>query len=485
MSQSYEELTGGEGPAVNYRPPRYRLRALVRQVDSQLEVDGEPVQIGDISATGLSYLTSCGPADPGLGADVAFKIRLGGHEAAAGRAQIVRVEEGEKATRVAIHFLDRLVLPRRIAAIGADSRFEEAIARGVSTFEHVPPEYREACGHAQAFLAYWQGLLDAREAELRDEDDDVEARCRSAEEAALAKMREEWVGIRQRAGTVADEIEESSPAYAAARALSAVQLAPFVERSPFLQRCRAKPRGYPGDYQLMRMMYAGERLADTIFGRALDQLGLDEHLAATLPSRRDALVEVLRRRLSEAIPTTRPLRILNIGSGPAREMSDWLGEIAPGPSIELVLVDQDAAALAYAQEQLAAVAMRHEGRVRVICRHLSFKQLFAEPQRLAELVECDLVYSAGLFDYLREAPASLLIQQCFELLDVGGRLLVGNAAKTPVAAWVPEYLLDWKMIYRTPAEMRRLGKPFSERAKIELGADSSGAWHMLSMTRQR
>ena len=66
MSQSYEELTGGDGRAVNYRPPRYHPRTLVHHVDSQLEIDGEPVQIGDLSATGLCYLTNGAPLDSGL-----------------------------------------------------------------------------------------------------------------------------------------------------------------------------------------------------------------------------------------------------------------------------------------------------------------------------------------------------------------------------------------------------------------------------------
>jgi extracellular factor (EF) 3-hydroxypalmitic acid methyl ester biosynthesis protein len=484
MSQSYENLTGGTGRGINYRAERYDPRTLLRHVYSELEVDGKPVLMSNMSATGLCYLADDCPQAATPGSVVDFRLRLGGRDAATGRARVVRIERSENPIRIALHFLDRLVAPERIRALGAGAEFAEALDRGVERYAAAPSEYRDACDEVHVFMAHWQRLLDERERQIRRQGDDVADLLRETGTAAIVRMREEWAGIRRRIAGASDSIDAGSPAHAAACALTNLQLDPHLERSPILSRARTKPLGYPGDYRLMVLFYRQELQANDLFGRALDQLFLDERLANTVPARRDALVDALRRATRERSTKGRPLRFLNIGSGPAQEMFDWISELPPGPDVELVLVDQDAEALGFAQQRLAGAALRHGGRVRVVGRHLSFKQLFARPEQLAEVSGCDLVYSAGLFDYLRDETAALLMMQCFDLLDEGGRLLVGNAVQAPMVRWMPEFMLDWRMIYRTREDMRRLGQPFADRARLELGADASGAWHLLSIERE-
>ncbi len=482
MSQSYDELSGGLGHSINYRAERFSPRALFHHSRSALEIDGRPVELGDVSATGLCYVADAAALVPPIGDLVDFRLELSGREAAHGRGSIVRVQTLPGSARIGVRFLDRLITPDALRALDADTAFDRSAARGTSVYADVPRDYREACFEAQLLLSHWQHVLDQHEREIRRRAESA-TRLADVEATAVEKMRREWLDVRERAGTASDRIGDGHPAYAASRQLTGVLLAPFVARSPFLDRCRVKPRGYPGDYLAMSWMYEGKRRGDTLFGRVLDQLGLEERLAHTVPMRRDALLEHLAWRAERPRVDGRPTRILNLGAGPARELHEWLDRLAPGPRLELVLIDQDEEALAFAHERVTRAALRHAGRVRVICRHLSFRQLFAAPQQLQELGGCGLIYSAGLFDYLRNTTAETLIKQCFELLEPGGRLLVGNAADAPVVRWLPEYALDWKMIYRTAQDMRGLGAPFAERARIEQGTDASGAWHLLTLTR--
>lgn len=482
MSQSYDELSGGLGHAINFRAERFSPRALFRHTRSALEIDGRPAELGDVSATGLCYVADVQQPPPPIGDLVAYRLELSGREAARGRGTVVRVQSGVGAARVGVQFLDRLIAPNVLRALDADADFDASVARGASVYAGVPDDYRAACFEAQLLLSHWQHLLDRRERDLRGRPD-AAVRLAEAEGTAIEALRREWLAVRERAGTASDRLGDGHPAYAASRKLTEVLLAPFIARSPFLDRCRVKPRGYPGDYLAMSWMYEGRRRGDTLFGRVLDQLGLEERLAHTVPMRRDALLEHLDWRGAKSRDRQRPTRILNLGAGPARELHEWLDRLEPGPRLEIVLIDQDEEALAFAHERVTRAALRHAGRVRVVCRHLSFRQLFAEPRQLAELDGCGLIYSAGLFDYLRNATAQALIAQCFELLEPGGRLLVGNAADAPIVRWLPEYALDWKMIYRTEQDMRELGAPFVDRARIEQGCDASGAWHLLTLTR--
>ena len=47
--------------------------------------------------------------------------------------------------------------------------------------------------------------------------------------------------------------------------------------------------------------------------------------------------------------------------------------------------------------------------------------------------------------------------------------------------WVPEFLLDWHMIYRTEEELLRISSSLPEEAKVTIKRDSSDAWCFLSV----
>jgi hypothetical protein len=90
-----------------------------------------------------------------------------------------------------------------------------------------------------------------------------------------------------------------------------------------------------------------------------------------------------------------------------------------------------------------------------------------------------MIYTAGLFDYLGEDVGRALMNSCFGLLRDGGRLVVGNAAAGPGVRWMPEFVLDWTMVYRSEAELRDLAQDFADRARIEIDSDDSAAWLFL------
>jgi len=44
---------------------------------------------------------------------------------------------------------------------------------------------------------------------------------------------------------------------------------------------------------------------------------------------------------------------------------------------------------------------------------------------------------------------------------------------------MPEFVLDWTMIYRTEPELRDLARDFTDRSQIEIDSDDSAAWLFL------
>src|SRR5690606_4531855 len=119
---------------------------------------------------------------------------------------------------------------------------------------------------------------------------------------------------------------------------------------------------------------------------------------------------VMRDTALATIRSGRPTRIVSLASGPAREVENLLQEIRPGdPPVEFILIDQDKDALQFCHERLTRELIgRHRGQLPVSLHYLHFsvRQLMkpaSDTERhVVEKVlrDLDLVYSAGLFDYL-------------------------------------------------------------------------------------
>ena len=486
-ARSYENLQGGQGRSIYYRAERLRPRALMLETPPTVEVASRPVRVYDLSATGLSYWAQAPDDVSAAGARVPVRIRLGDVEAFSAQGEIVRHQPVGGRTKVALRFLDDQLVATQLRRLHDRVEFERAAEEGLDRYRAVPPAYRSACSDARLFFDHWRQLLDRREAQLRDTEPPatLSERLHEVERSVEPRMREEWGDVHAALNEASKDITEGAALVASKRFTEAL-LTPVLRASPFLWRCYVKPQGYPGDFMAMTWMYEGQRQGETIFGRVLDQLGLDERLAATVRVRKRLLVRHIAECVEEATRrggrvdasgAVRPIRIVTIGAGPAREIVDYLDQTESSVPIEFLLIDQDEQALEFAAGQAGRAALRHGGRVSVQLRHVSFSQLFELPDLLGEVEGADMIYSAGLFDYLREAPARALLHGCFGLLGEGGRLVVGNAASVPGLRWVPEFLLDWTMLYRTESEMSALGEGLSGSLKVE--RDDSDTWLFL------
>src|SRR5690606_3543495 len=127
----------------------------------------------------------------------------------------------------------------------------------------------------------------------------------------------------------------------------------------------------------------------------------------------------------------------------------------------------DENALGFAYERLQRAARSSGANVQVNCRFISFREMVRDSALMSEMAGQDLIYSAGLFDYLRQEVAQKLVTDLVPLVGPQGRLLIGNAALAEGVRWVPEFVLDWQLRYRTVAEMEDLGSRLTRGLKRE------------------
>jgi len=86
----------------------------------------------------------------------------------------------------------------------------------------------------------------------------------------------------------------------------------------------------------------------------------------------------------------------------------------------------------------------------------------------------DLVYCAGLFDYLSQKVCQKLVELFAKLLCPQGLVIVTNVASTnPCIGWM-EYVVEWNLVYRSDWEMLDLIPLDGTVMKTDLKRDATG-----------
>ena len=108
--------------------------------------------------------------------------------------------------------------------------------------------------------------------------------------------------------------------------------------------------------------------------------------------------------------------------------------------------------------------------------------------------EFDLVYSSGLFDYIRTFPLDdskgtvALTKNLLELVRPGGSLIVGNFSHNNPRdlKFFMEYIFDWCLIYRDKKDMLEFARAIPEGAieEIQIIEESLGINYFLKIDKK-
>jgi len=173
-------------------------------------------------------------------------------------------------------------------------------------------------------------------------------------------------------------------------------------------------------------------------------------------------------------------RVASLGCGPAREVSDFVKRRKVWPKeVVFTLIDQEdeALSIAYHEGQREILAAGCNGLLQ--CLNLSFIQILRDPSLVPVEHRQHFIFATGLFDYLRETTAQVLLRALYDQLETGGFLAVGNAISPNDYFWSAEFMLDWTMLYRTREEMLRLGMGLPQTAELEVVVEPGNAYYFL------
>jgi SAM-dependent methyltransferase len=246
-----------------------------------------------------------------------------------------------------------------------------------------------------------------------------------------------------------------------------------LHEEPLTRRAFEKPRGYAGDAVMLDIMYRHRPYCVT-----LTRLGAALH--AWIDGRPAARSVVERRTILageiDAVAARREApRVLSIACGHLREAQ--LSNAVQAKAIsEFIALDQDGESLAVVENEQRELNVR--------AKHASVGRFVKSREELGAF---DLVYSAGLYDYLNDDIAMTVTDAMFRSLRPGGRLVVANFAPELRDIGIMEAIMDWRLIYRDEAALSRLADriPSDEVAARSTTRDQWGNVVYMTIDRVR
>jgi len=318
----------------------------------------------------------------------------------------------------------------------------------------VRPEFKVVVADMQTFLTDMRLWLDQVELGIQTSaagkptgvDDEVAAELGQYTTPALTSLFEKYE-------STLTGLEEDQPAVY--RSFGKRQLHSLLLCSPFLHRTYTKPLGYAGDYEMVNMMFANPFQGGTLFAKVLNYWFLQQAPAEAHRNRIEFLVERIQEVALSAARAGRIAQITSLGCGPAQEVQKFIRESELADRVHFRLVDFNEETVKYTAALLQSLKRRHHRRAQIEVVRKSVHQIIKEASRTERSSECsyDLVYCAGLYDYLTDQTCRRLTNILFESVLPGGMFISTNVDESNPRRLTMDYLMDWHLIYRTTAQM--------------------------------
>jgi len=236
------------------------------------------------------------------------------------------------------------------------------------------------------------------------------------------------------------------------------QLHPLLLCSPFLYRCFAKPLGYAGDYEMVNMMLRDPLEGASLYAKIINLWFVRQPPAEAHRNRIRRLVRQLQATTAPAASRNQIAKILSVGCGPAHEVQQFLQESHLADRAHFTLLDFSEETLAHCQSAMETAKGKFNRRTQFTFVKKSVQQIVREAARggAAAAGKYDLVYCAGLFDYLSDAFCQNLTDIFYGWLAPGGKLVTTNVDAYNPRWLTMDHIMEWHLFYRRGADLLAL-----------------------------
>lgn len=340
----------------------------------------------------------------------------------------------------------------------------------------VLPEFKVVVADMQTLLADLRRWMEQVELGIRSA---PSGDLQTVENEVLEELRQPIIpainGLFGRFEQIASRVDaELQPAH---RTYIKRQLHPLVLCSPFAYRTYHKPLGYAGDYEMVNMILGNPLEGSSLFAKMVNLWFLLQAPAEAHRNRINYLCSKLAVEVTRLAQRGQRARILNLGCGPAGEVQRFLAENALCEQASFNLLDFNDETLEHTTHTLGELKARYRRNTEIVLEKKSVHQILKEESRSFDSAasrKYDLVYCAGLFDYLSDRICKRLMDVFYEMLAPGGLLVATNVdAANPIRNGM-EYILEWHLVYRNQAQLQALIPDRAPAGSFTVRSDQTG-----------
>jgi len=198
-----------------------------------------------------------------------------------------------------------------------------------------------------------------------------------------------------------------------------------------------KPHGYAGDYEIIEKIY-GNHIASDIHLANWDRFFQSHGAAQAVRNRVSFLLDQVWNIKTQL---GRQTRILNVASGPGRDMYECFRVMGPS-GLFFDCVDQDQNAIHHAGD----LCQRYSSHIEFFHQNI-FKFVANKTY--------DLIWSAGLFDYFSDNLFKRVLKRLLPFIEKKGKLVIGNFSDQNPSQDYMEFF-NWLLNHRSAEKLRLL-----------------------------
>ena len=324
--------------------------------------------------------------------------------------------------------------------------------------ERILPNFKAAVADLQTMLMDLRRWLEQVELGIRSEPN---ADRSALERTVIAELEDPILPTVSSWFSKFDDIsekvdEELRPVH---RAFAKRLLHPLVLCSPFVYRTYHKPLGYAGDYEMVNMILRDPYEGASLFAKIVNVCFLKNPPAEAHRNRIKYLTNKLSEETRRVQRAGRRAKIFNLGCGPAKEVQDFMRLHDVSDFADYTLLDFNDETIEHSSGLLHVSRNSHRRKTGLNFFKKSVHQILKETARPGpEMMPgtYDLVYCAGLFDYMSDRICKRLMNIFYDLLAPGGLLIATNVDASKPFRHSMELILEWHLICRNHTQFAAL-----------------------------
>jgi extracellular factor (EF) 3-hydroxypalmitic acid methyl ester biosynthesis protein len=336
------------------------------------------------------------------------------------------------------------------------------------------PEYKVVLADMQNYFAELKRWLDQVEFGIRSS---ISADRTKIEFDVIQELAPTIIpsidSLFQRFEKIADEVEPDLLPFH--RSYAKRQLHPQLLCSPFAYRTYHKPLGYAGDYEMVNMILRDSVEGSSLFSKSINMWFLSQSPAEAHRNRIRYLTQVLAQETARLVKQGQPARIYNLGCGPAQEIQNLVRSYEISNAASLTLLDFNDETLEHTGRVLGELIARMNRKTKLAMVKKSVHQVLKEESKPSHKREnFDLVYCAGVFDYMSDRICKRLMNIFYDMLEPGGLLVATNVDSSNPLRNGMEYLLEWHLVQRNQKQMKVLIPDLASQDDVQFKSDETG-----------